>query len=60
MRPVFFAHIDEIKVPREITGAAMSIGSVIGYLPSVLLILYMLDKNPGIVGYRHVLMTMTG
>lgn len=63
MRAVFFAPMDEIKVPREITGAAMSIGSLIGYFPSVFAYtLYgsMLDKNPGIVGYKNVFMTMTG
>lgn len=63
MRAVFFAPMDEVKVPREITGAAMSIGSLIGYFPSVFAYtMYgsMLDKNPGITGYRNVFMTMTG
>lgn len=63
MRAVFFAPMEEIKVPREITGAAMSIGSLVGYAPSVFAYtLYgsMLDKNPGMLGYRHVFMTMVG
>jgi sugar phosphate permease len=63
MRAVFFVPMEEIKVPRELTGAAMSIGSLIGYAPSMFAFtLYgsMLDKTPGIQGYRHVFMTMIG
>lgn len=33
MRAVFFAPMDEVNVPRDITGSAMSIGSFVGYLP---------------------------
>ena len=33
MRAIFFAPMDEVHVPREITGSAMSMGSFIGYLP---------------------------
>ncbi len=53
MRAVFFAPMDEIKVPIEISGAAMSIGSLIGYFPSTFAYtLYgsMLDKAPGLAG----------
>lgn len=63
MRAVFFAPMDEIKVPREISGAAMSIGSLIGYFPSTFAFtLYgsMLDKNPGMAGYKNVFLTMIG
>lgn len=34
MRAIFFAPMDEIHVPREITGSAMSLGSFIGYRPA--------------------------
>lgn len=63
MRAVFFAPMEEIKVPREISGAAMSIGSLVGYAPSMFAYtLYgsLLDKNPGIKGYTHVFMLMIG
>lgn len=63
MRAVFFAPMEEIKVPREITGAAMSIGSLVGYAPSLFAFtLYgsILDRNPGIDGYRNVFMVMVG
>ncbi|WP_035294153.1 MFS transporter [Clostridium sp. KNHs214] len=63
MRAVFFAPVEEIKVPREISGAAMSIACVLGYSPSMFAYtIYgsMLDRAPGIQGYRHVFMTMIG
>ena len=63
MRAVFFAPMEEIKVPAAITGAAMSIGSLIGYFPSTFAFtLYgnMLDKNPGMPGYQMVFGTMIG
>lgn len=63
MRAVFFAPIDEIKVPRDISGAAMSIASLIGYAPSLFAyVLYgsLLDNFPGMQGYRYVFMIMIG
>ena len=63
MRAVFFAPIDEIKVPRHISGAAMSIACIFGYSPQMFAFaLYgnMLDRYPGMAGYRMVFMTMIG
>ena len=63
MRAVFFAPIDEIKVPRHISGAAMSIACIFGYSPQMFAFaLYgnMLDGHPGMAGYRMVFMTMIG
>lgn len=63
MRAVFFAPVDEIKVPRHISGAAMSIACIFGYCPQMFAFtLYgsMLDKNPGMAGYKMVFMTMVG
>jgi len=62
-RAVFFAPIEEVGIPREISGAAVSIACLIGYLPSIFAFtLYgsMLDRTPGIDGYKHVFMTMIG
>lgn len=61
MRAIFFAPMDEVDVPREITGSAMSLGAFIGYLPGAFLYSvygYILDSNPGIAGYRIVFMVM--
>lgn len=63
MRAVFFAPMDEVKVPRRITGAAMSLGSLIGYFPSAFMgVIYggQLDANPGIEGYKIVFTIMAG
>ena len=63
MRSVFFAPMDEVRVPREITGAAMGLGSFIGYLPGAFLtIVYgsQLDAHPGIAGYRIIFSMMIG
>jgi sugar phosphate permease len=61
MRAVFFAPMEEIGVPREMTGAAMSLGSFIGYAPAMFCYsIYgsMLDKTPGLGGYKHVFILM--
>lgn len=63
MRAVFFAPIDEIKVPRNISGAAMSIACILGYAPQMFafaLYGHMLDAHPGMAGYRMVFSTMVG
>lgn len=63
MRAVFFAPMEEIKVKREITGAAMSLGSFIGYLPGAFLYTVygaILDANPGMAGYKYVMICMAG
>ncbi|NLY21161.1 MAG: MFS transporter [Tissierellia bacterium] len=57
MRAVFFAPMEEIQVPRDISGAAMSIACLLGYMPSMFAYtLYgsMLDQYPGIGGYKRV------
>lgn len=61
MRAIFFAPMSEVKVPREITGAAMSLGAFIGYLPGAFLYsIYgnILDRNPGIAGYKIIFIIM--
>lgn len=61
MRAIFFAPMDEVKVPRDITGSAMSIGSFVGYLPGAFMYAVyggILDKVPGVTGYRIVFTVM--
>jgi sugar phosphate permease len=60
-RAVFFAPMDEIRVPRSNTGAAMALGSFIGYLPGAFMgIIYgtQLDAHPGVEGSRIVFTIM--
>lgn len=61
MRAIFFAPMDEVHVPREITGSAMSMGSFIGYLPGAFMYaIYgsILDSHEGLSGYRIVFIMM--
>ncbi len=61
MRAVFFAPMDEVKVPKEITGAAMSLASLVIYLPNAFAyVMYgsFLDRYPGITGFRIVFCVM--
>lgn len=63
MRAIFFAPMAEVQVPREITGSAMSIGSFVGYLPGAFMYAVyggILDKVPGVAGYRIVFTVMAG
>ncbi|MGX7059621.1 MFS transporter [Vagococcus humatus] len=62
-RAIFFAPIDEIKIPKEISGAAVSVACLVGYSPSMFAFtLYgsILDNFPGLTGYRYVFMVMSG
>lgn len=61
MRSIFFAPMDEIRVAKRLTGAAMSFGSFIGYLPGAFIsIVYgkILDLNPGLIGYKKAFIAM--
>lgn len=61
IRAIFFAPMDEVHVPREITGSAMSMGSFIGYLPGAFMYAVyggILDKFEGLTGYRIVYIIM--
>jgi len=63
MRAVFFAPMDEVKVPAEITGAAMSLASLVIYLPNAFAyVMYgsFLDRYPGMKGFRIVFIMMIG
>ena len=63
MRAVFFAPMDEVKVPAEITGAAMSLASLVIYLPNAFAyVMYgnFLDRFPGMTGFRIVFSVMIG
>ena len=63
MRAVFFAPMDEVRVPKEITGAAMSLASLVIYLPNAFAyVMYgsFLDRYPGMAGFRIVFSVMIG
>ncbi|WP_300365020.1 MFS transporter [Brachyspira sp.] len=61
LRAIYFAQINEINIPIESTGAAMSILCIIGYLPrSFMYTIYgsILDKNNNIIGYNGIFIIM--
>ncbi|MDN3702014.1 MFS transporter [Vibrio artabrorum] len=56
-RGVYFAIVDEIKVPIRYSGAAMGFISLIGFMPeSFVYILFgwLIDNYPGIKGYHYI------
>ncbi|AWH89873.1 MFS transporter [Limnobaculum parvum] len=56
-RAVFFAPIGEAGISEKNTGAAMALGSFIGYAPAMFcysLYGYILDGYPGLLGYQIV------
>jgi hypothetical protein len=56
-RAVFFAPIGEAGIDEEHTGAAMALGSFIGYAPAMFcfsLYGHILDAFPGLTGYKIV------
>ncbi|GAA1406753.1 MFS transporter [Glutamicibacter uratoxydans] len=61
MRGVFWAPMDEVGIPEEISGTAFGIASLIGYAPGMFgFLIYgaILDANPGTTGYYTVFMIM--
>lgn len=56
MRGIYYATVDEVKIPATITGAAVGFASFIGFIPDTYiytLIGNWLDKYPGQLGYKY-------
>lgn len=61
MRGLYFAIMGEGKIPIQVTGTAVGIASIIGYLPDVYmgpLMGILLDDHPGVMGHRYVFMLL--
>ncbi|WP_430468063.1 MFS transporter [Winogradskyella ouciana] len=55
-RVLYFATLEEAKIPLAVTGTAVGFISVVGYTPDIfagLLMGFFLDDNPGAVGLQH-------
>jgi MFS family permease len=55
LRGIYWALLDEGRVPTALTGTAVGVASVIGFLPEIYMPLIggvILDGNPGVQGYR--------
>src|SRR5215813_6825199 len=63
LRGLYFAIMQEGKVPMAYTGCAVGLVSVIGYTPDVFmgpLMGYLLDQSPGAAGHQHVFWLVSG
>lgn len=63
LRGLYFAIMQEGRVPLTYTGSAVGLVSLIGYTPDVFmgpLMGHLLDGNPGELGHRHLFMVATG
>ncbi|TXE17318.1 MFS transporter [Psychroserpens burtonensis] len=61
-RVLYFATLEESKIPLALTGTAVGFISIVGYTPDIFagpLMGYFLDKNPGAIGLQHSFRIMT-
>tara|TARA_Y100000034_G_scaffold125539_1_gene175355 strand:- start:182269 stop:183516 length:1248 start_codon:yes stop_codon:yes gene_type:complete len=62
LRGLYFAIIEEAKIPIAITGTLVGIISFIGYTPDIFMSLlsgYMLGEDPTVVDYQHLFQIFT-
>ena len=62
-RVLYFATLEESKIPIALTGTAVGFISIVGYTPDIFagpLMGYVLDANPGEIGLRNVFAIMSG
>lgn len=55
-RVLYFATLEEAKIPLAVTGTAVGFISIVGYTPDIfagLVMGYFLDANPGVVGLQN-------
>ncbi|MEN8119702.1 MAG: MFS transporter [Bacteroidota bacterium] len=63
LRGLYFAIMEEGKIPLAFTGTAVGIISVLGYTPDIFmgpLMGYLLDRTPGSIGHQHVFIVLAG
>jgi len=56
IRSLYFALLEESKVPAAVTGTAVGLVSVIGYTPDIFVSYtggVLLDNSPGVTGHQH-------
>ncbi len=63
MRGLYFAIMEEVRIPFPITGTAVGVASIVGYTPDIFmgpLMGTLLDSSPGVVGHQHVFFLLSG
>ena len=56
LRGVYFAIMEEVDVPRHVTGTAVGIISLVGYTPDIFIMPiagWLIDRSPGATGHQH-------
>ncbi len=63
LRGIYFALLEEARVPLAFTGSAVGLVSVIGFTPDIFmgpLMGYLIDRSPGALGHQHVFGVIAG
>lgn len=63
VRAVYYAIMQEGRIPLAVTGSAVGVVSVLGYTPDVFagpLFGYLLDASPGAAGHQHLFLMLAG
>ncbi len=63
LRGIYFALLQESKIPLIFTGSAIGLVSVIGFTPDIFmgpLMGFLIDRSPGALGHQHVFMVLSG
>ena len=61
VRALYFAVLEEARIPLGLTGTAIGIVSFAGFTPEIFvspLMGHLLDQNPGVPGHRHVFLLL--
>ena len=61
VRALYFAVLDEGRIPLGLTGTAIGIVSFAGFTPEIFvspLMGHLLDRSPGVVGHQHVFLLL--
>jgi MFS family permease len=63
LRGLYFAIMEEGNIPLAVTGTAVGLASIVGYLPDIYMAPIMgilIDNNPGVLGHQYVFMLLAG
>ena len=63
LRSLYFALFEEGQIPLGMTGTAVGVVSIIGYTPDVYVAAvagYLIDSNPGLLGFQYMFMCLLG
>ena len=63
LRGLYFAIMEEGNIPLAVTGTAVGLASIVGYLPDIYMAPLMgilIDTNPGSLGHQYVFRLLAG